>query len=85
MEKYIGEIRLFVGDYAPEDWHICDGTVLPIRGNDALYAVIGTTYGGDGISTFALPDLRDTLHDNRKPFPAISYIIAMAGAYPVSD
>jgi microcystin-dependent protein len=58
MEPYLGEIRMFGGIFAPLGWMFCDGTLLPISGNDALFALIGTTYGGDGQSTFALPDLR---------------------------
>jgi len=55
---YIGEIRLFAGTFAPQGWSFCDGTLLSIAANDALFALIGTTYGGDGVETFALPDLR---------------------------
>ena len=60
-EAFIGEIRLFGGNFAPVDWAFCDGSVLPISQNDALFALIGTTYGGDGQTTFALPDLRGRL------------------------
>ncbi|WP_041245318.1 phage tail protein [Geotalea uraniireducens] len=60
-DPYLGEIRMFGGDYAPENWHFCDGTLLPISGYDALYSLIGTAYGGDGINNFALPDLRGRL------------------------
>lgn len=55
---YIGEIRLFAGTFAPQGWLFCDGTLLAISENEALFSLIGTTYGGDGQSTFALPDLR---------------------------
>ena len=55
---YIGEIRMFGGTFAPVGWAFCDGQLLPISEFDALYALIGTTYGGDGQTTFALPDLR---------------------------
>lgn len=55
---FLGEIRLFGFDYAPEYWHLCDGTLLQIQGNQALYSLIGTTFGGDGKTTFALPDFR---------------------------
>jgi microcystin-dependent protein len=58
MDPFLGEIRLFAGIFAPQGWNFCDGTLLPISNNDALYALIGNTYGGDGQSTFALPDLR---------------------------
>ena len=55
---YLGEIRLFAGNFAPDGWAFCDGRLLPIENNDALFTLIGTTYGGDGESTFGLPDLR---------------------------
>jgi microcystin-dependent protein len=55
---YVGEIRMFAGDFAPVGWALCNGQLLSISGNDALFNLIGTTYGGDGQSTFALPDLR---------------------------
>lgn len=58
MDPYLGEIRLFGGNFAPYGWARCDGQLLPISENDALYTLIGTTYGGDGESTFAVPDLR---------------------------
>jgi microcystin-dependent protein len=60
-DPFIGEIRMFAGNFAPVGWHLCDGTQLAISTNDALYSLIGTTYGGDGVSTFALPDLRGRL------------------------
>lgn len=55
---YLGEIRLFGGTFAPRGWMLCNGALLAIAQNDALFALIGTTYGGDGQSTFGLPDLR---------------------------
>ncbi|MGE5703061.1 MAG: phage tail protein [Clostridia bacterium] len=58
MENYVGEIRMFAGSFAPLGWAICDGTLLDISGNEILFSLIGTTYGGDGQSTFGLPDLR---------------------------
>jgi microcystin-dependent protein len=57
-DYFVGEIRLFSFDYAPQDWHICDGSLLPIQGNQALYALLGTQFGGDGHTNFALPDFR---------------------------
>jgi microcystin-dependent protein len=57
-QPYIGEIRLFAGTFAPLGWAFCDGQLLPIAENDALFTLIGTTYGGDGQTTFALPDLK---------------------------
>ena len=58
---YIGEIKIFAGNFAPAGWAFCDGQLLPISENDTLFVIIGTTYGGDGQSTFALPDLRGRL------------------------
>ncbi len=54
---YIGEIRMFAGNFAPQGWATCDGQLLAISENDTLFNLIGTTYGGDGQSTFALPNL----------------------------
>jgi microcystin-dependent protein len=58
---YVGEIRMFAGNFAPASWAFCQGQVIPISENNTLFALIGTTYGGDGQSTFALPDLRGRL------------------------
>jgi len=58
MENYVGEIRMFAGNYAPQNWLICDGSALQISTNEVLYTLLGTTYGGDGVTTFKLPDLR---------------------------
>jgi microcystin-dependent protein len=55
---YIGEIRMFGGNFAPAGWSFCDGQLVAISENDTLFTLIGTTYGGDGQETFALPDLR---------------------------
>ncbi len=60
-QPYIGEIRMFGGNFAPAGWAFCSGQLLPISENDALFALIGTTYGGDGKTTFRLPDLRGRL------------------------
>jgi|SRR5271169_3759327 len=57
-EPYVGEIRMFAGNFAPLDWMFCDGSVLSITQYEVLYTLIGTTYGGNGTTTFALPDLR---------------------------
>lgn len=58
---YVGEIRMFGGNFAPAGWMFCEGQLLPISENQTLFNLIGTTYGGDGQSTFALPDLRGRL------------------------
>jgi len=57
-QPYIGEIRMFAGNFAPAGWMLCEGQILPISENETLFNLIGTTYGGDGQSTFGLPDLR---------------------------
>ena len=58
-EPFIGEIRCFGFNFAPVGWAFCDGQLLPIAENTALFSILGTTYGGNGQTTFALPDLRD--------------------------
>jgi microcystin-dependent protein len=60
-QPYVGEIRMFAGNFAPAGWAFCDGQLLPISENETLFQLIGTTYGGDGESTFAMPDLRGRL------------------------
>lgn len=57
-EAFIGEIRMFGGDYAPVGWALCDGSLLEVSQNEALFSLLGTIYGGDGRTTFGLPDLR---------------------------
>src|SRR6059036_3337329 len=57
-QPFVGEIRIFAGNFAPAGWMFCEGQLLPISENETLFNLIGTTYGGDGQSTFALPDLR---------------------------
>ncbi len=58
MDGYIGEVKMFAGPYAPKNWFFCQGQALSISQYNTLYAIIGTTYGGDGINNFNLPDLR---------------------------
>jgi microcystin-dependent protein len=57
-QPFIGEVRMFAGSFAPAGWAFCDGRLQPISENETLFTLIGTTYGGDGQETFALPDLR---------------------------
>jgi microcystin-dependent protein len=57
-QPYVGELRMFAGNFPPSGWMFCEGQLLPISENETLFNLIGTTYGGDGQSTFALPDLR---------------------------
>ena len=65
-EGFLGEIRAFASDEIPEFWLPCDGRMLPINGNQALFATFGPAYGGDGIRNFALPDLRDKIAIHRE-------------------
>jgi microcystin-dependent protein len=82
---YVGEIRLFGGNFAPAGWAFCDGSLLAISENDTLFNLIGTTYGGDGQSTFALPDLRGRapLHMGQGPGLSNYTIGQMGGAETV--
>jgi microcystin-dependent protein len=66
-EPFLGEIRLMACEYEPKGWALCNGQILSISQNQALFALLGTTYGGDGVTTFALPDLRGRvpLHASR--------------------
>lgn len=68
-EPFIAEIRIFAGNFAPRGWAFCDGQLLPVAQNTALFSLIGTTYGGDGRTTTALPDLqgRAPMHPGRGP------------------
>lgn len=72
---YIGEIRMFGGNFAPAGWAFCHGQLLPISENDTLFNLIGTTYGGDGQNTFALPDLRGRIPIH----PGNSFVLASTG------
>jgi microcystin-dependent protein len=71
-EPFIGEIRMFGGNFAPAGWAFCNGALLPISENDALFTLIGTTYGGDGQQTFALPDLQGRVPVHAGQGPGIS-------------
>ncbi len=57
LDQFIGIVKIFAGNFAPEGWAFCNGQLLPIDGNEALFSIIGTTYGGDGMTNFALPNL----------------------------
>ncbi len=69
QEGFIGEIRMFAGNFAPRGWALCDGQLLAISSNAALFSILGTTYGGDGRTTFGLPDLRGrvSMHPGNGP------------------
>jgi len=72
MDEYLGIVKLFAGPFAPQNWAYCDGSLLQIRQYSALYAVIGTLYGGDGVNTFALPDLRSRVAIGAGSGPGLS-------------
>ncbi|MBD0381960.1 phage tail protein [Paenibacillus sedimenti] len=78
---YVGEIRMFAGNFAPQGWAFCHGQLLAIAENDALFSLIGTTYGGNGQTTFALPDLRGRVpvHMGRSPHSGNTYTLGQEG------
>lgn len=88
QDGYIGEIKMFAGNFAPRNWAFCDGAILPIQSNQALFAILGTTYGGNGITTFALPDMRGRvpIHCGNSQGPGLTPRILgeQAGAESVS-
>jgi microcystin-dependent protein len=69
VDPFVAEIRIFPFNFAPKGWAFCDGQILPISQNTALFSLLGTTYGGDGKSTFALPDLQGSaaMHPGQGP------------------
>jgi microcystin-dependent protein len=77
-QPFVGEIRMFGGSFAPAGWAMCDGQLQPISQNETLFNLIGTTYGGDGQETFALPDLqgRIPLHQGTNPGTGTTFQIA---------
>jgi microcystin-dependent protein len=83
---YLGEIKLFGGNFQIRGWAYCDGRLLPISQNDALYALLGTTYGGDGVTTFGLPNLqsRVALHQGQGPGLTNRVIGEMSGVETVT-
>lgn len=85
-EPFLGEIRLFGGNFAPNGWATCDGQLLPITQYSALFSVLGTTFGGDGRVTFGLPDLRGRVPVHAGQGPGLSRYIQgeMAGAEQIT-
>lgn len=71
-EPYVGEIRMFAGNFAPRGWAFCDGQLLAVSQNDALFSLLGTIYGGDGRTTFGLPDLRGRIPIHAGHGPGLS-------------
>jgi microcystin-dependent protein len=80
MEKFIGQIQLFPYNFAPKGWETCEGQLLPISQHTALFSLLGSQFGGDGRTTFALPDLR-----GKEPAPNTRYCIALEGIFPSRD
>jgi Phage Tail Collar Domain len=78
---YIGQVIMTAGSYCPAGWHAADGSLMPINQNQALYYVIRNTYGGDGKTTFALPNLKDVKLGN-EPF---TWCIGVTGIFPTPD
>lgn len=78
-QPYVGEIRMFAGNFAPAGWMFCEGQLLPISQNETLFNLIGTTYGGDGQSTFGLPDLRGRIPIHQGTGGGSTYILAETG------
>ena len=71
-EPFVGEIRMFAGNFAPRGWALCDGQLLAVSQNDALFSLLGTIYGGDGRTTFGLPDLRGRIPLHQGTGPGLS-------------
>jgi len=83
MDNFLGEIRLFAGPYAPEGWMLCNGQLLTISGYEALFSLIGITYGGDGRTTFAVPNLQCRLPIGAGQGPGLSnYVLGQSGGTP---
>jgi len=78
-QPYVGEIRMFAGNFAPAGWHFCDGAPMAISENETLFQLIGTTYGGDGQSTFNLPDLQSRVPIHQGTFAGSTFILAETG------
>ena len=80
MEPFLGEVKYFAGDFAPRTWAFCQGQLLPIAENTALFSILGDAYGGDGRTTFALPRLEDLKSVAGRR--GVKAIIALEGIYP---
>lgn len=78
-EPYVGEIRMFAGNFPPAGWAFCDGQPMPISENEVLFQLIGTTYGGDGETTFNLPDLQGRLPVHQGTSGGMTYTLGESG------
>ena len=77
MDPILGQIQLFAFNFVPRGWMRCDGALLPIEQHSAVFSLLGTTYGGNGQTTFALPNLK-----GKEPLPEFLYCICMQGVFP---
>ena len=80
MEAFLGQIMMFAGSFTPNGWLPCDGRAVEIKTNTALFSILGTTYGGDGVTFFHLPNL--TSKTNQGIEAHLGYCICVAGIYP---
>ena len=78
MEQLLGQIELFSYEFAPQGWAFCEGQLLSVTDNQALFSLLGTRFGGDGRTNFGLPDLK-----GKGPVKGLNYCIALTGNYPV--
>ena len=87
-EPFLSEIKIMSFGFAPKGWAQCNGQLLPINQNQPLFSLLGTTYGGDGRTTFALPPSTisatggSQAHDNMQPYLVLNFCIALVGVYP---
>ena len=82
-DQFVSEIRIFAGNFAPVGWAQCNGQLMPISQNTALFSLIGTFYGGDGVSTFALPNLQGSIPNSQGQGPSLSsYFVGQTGGTP---
>src|SRR4026207_563807 len=86
MDPFVAEIRIFPFNFAPKGWAFCDGQLLPLSQNTALFSLLGTTYGGDGKSTFALPNLQGNcpMHPGQGPGLSLHDLGEMGGSETVT-
>jgi len=85
MEDYLGLIEMFAGNFAPVGYMLCDGSLLPINQYQAVFSILGTTYGGDGRTTFALPDLREVHPSDKSKYwnpDKPRWIMCVQGIFP---
>lgn len=80
MDYLLGGVVLFPYEFAPKGWLACEGQTLPIMQNQALFSLLGTKFGGDGRTTFTVPNLK-----GKEPLPGLHYCIALNGSYPTRD